>query len=131
VSVADGKPGYFNRIIDKQLVRGPIVTTRSPKDTAVGGLYPKAASIARQTLLGPNEFPKYGGVGTFGAQGLGPLAEDTKMQSANFQYKFAPGRVYNLDASEVIKEGGGFSGAHSDIAHPEVAHVMWQAVLTP
>ena len=27
--------------------------------------------------------------------------------------------------------GGGFSGAHSDIAHPEVAHVLWQAALTP
>jgi hypothetical protein len=39
--------------------------------------------------------------------------------------------VYNLDANSVIKNGGGFSGAHSDIAHPEVAHAMWQAALTP
>jgi hypothetical protein len=130
VSYAEGKPGYFNRIVKDKLVRGPIVTTRSLKDTAVRGLYPKAASLAKQTLLAPGDFPKYGGVGTFGAQGVDDLAEDAKIQHANYQYKFAKGRIYNLDAVEVIKNGGGFSGAHSDIAHPEVAHVMWQMILT-
>ena len=29
----------------------------------------------------------------------------------------------------MIKNGGGASGAHSDIAHPEVAHAFWSAVL--
>ena len=29
----------------------------------------------------------------------------------------------------VIKDGDGASGAHSDIAHPEVAHAFWAAVL--
>jgi hypothetical protein len=130
VSYADGKPGYFNRIVKNKLVRGPIVTTRSLKDTAVRGLYPKAASLAKQTLLAPGDFPKYGGVGTFGAQGLDELAEDAKIQHTNYQYKFAKGRIYNLDAVDVIKNGGGFSGAHSDIAHPEVAHIMWQMILT-
>jgi hypothetical protein len=27
----------------------------------------------------------------------------------------------------VINVGGGFSGAHSDIAKPEVAHAVWEA----
>ena len=27
------------------------------------------------------------------------------------------------------KNGGGASGAHSDIAHPEVAHAFWAAAL--
>jgi hypothetical protein len=35
-----------------------------------------------------------------------------------------------VEASRVIKEGGGASGAHSDIAHPEVAHIFWEAALT-
>ena len=51
------------------------------------------------------------------------------MEGADFDYGFEPGHIYNLEASHVIKNGGGFSGAHSDIAHPEVAHAMWQAVL--
>ena len=37
--------------------------------------------------------------------------------------------VYNLESSRYIREGGGLSGAHNDIARPEVAHAVWQAAL--
>lgn len=123
-----GQAGYFSRIVKQSLVEGPIVTTRSTYDSAVKKLYPKAAGLAGQFVL-DEELPKYGGVGSFGAQGLGNLAEDRALQSAEFAYRFKKKHVYNLEASGTIKNGGGFSGAHSDIAHPEVAHAMWQAVL--
>jgi len=42
-------------------------------------------------------------------------------------YQFAKGRVYNLDASTYIAKKEGASGAHSDIAGPEVAHTIWEA----
>lgn len=129
IPYARGKAGYFNRILKDDLVRGPIVTTRSEHDSAVGNLYPKAAVVANQLVLG-DDYPKYGGVGTFGAQGLGASEEDLEMLPLTEAYRFASGRVYNLEASKTIKNGGGFSGAHSDIAHPEVAHAMWAAVLT-
>ena len=109
-------------------MRGPIVTTRSRFDAAVGKLYPTAVKLKDQFVLA-DELPKFGGVGTFGAQGLGAVAVDREMGPADTNYGFQPGRVYNLDANGVIKNGGGFSGAHSDIAHPEVAHVQWQAAL--
>ena len=128
IPYAKGNAGYFNRILKDGLVRGPIVTTRSSHDTAVGSLYPVAAGAADQFVLG-EEYPKFGGVGTFGAQGLGAVEEDLEMQPPTERYEFASGRLYNLDASKTIKNGGGFSGAHSDIAHPEVAHAMWAAVL--
>jgi len=51
------------------------------------------------------------------------------MKPVSQPYNFKPGRIYNLESSNVIKNGGGFSGAHSDIAHPEVAHALWQAAL--
>jgi len=124
-----GTAGYFTRIMADGLVRGPIVTTRSTFDKAVGGLYPKAAGLKRQLVLDDDEFPKYGGVGSFGLQGLGKRATDLTMHDDTTPYGFAPGRVYNIEASGVIKDGGGMSGAHSDIAHPEVAHVMWEAAL--
>jgi pimeloyl-ACP methyl ester carboxylesterase len=130
IPVARGTAGYFNRTLKEGLVRGPIVTTRSRFDSAVGKLYPTAVTLKDQFVLA-DELPKFGGIGTFGAQGLGALAVDREMGAANTDYGFKNGRVYNLDANGVIKNGGGFSGAHSDIAHPEVAHVMWQAALTP
>ena len=130
IPMARGTAGYFNRTLKEGLVRGPIVTTRSRFDSAVGKLYPTAAKLKDQFVLA-DELPKFGGIGTFGAQGLGALAVDREMGAADTDYGFQNGRVYNLDANGVIKNGGGFSGAHSDIAHPEVAHVMWQAALTP
>jgi len=128
IPMARGTAGYFNRTLKEGLVRGPIVTTRSRFDAAVGKLYPTAVKLKDQFVLA-DELPKFGGVGTFGAQGLGAVAVDREMGPADTNYGFQPGRVYNLDANGVIKNGGGFSGAHSDIAHPEVAHVQWQAAL--
>ncbi len=126
--IAPGKVGYFNRILQQQLVRGPIVTTHSTFDRAVGRLYPAAVRVKSQFLLG-DAYPKYGGIGSFGIQGVGAGGTNMTMQSAEHEYAFEPGHVYNLESSGVIKNGGGFSGAHSDIAHPEVAHAMWQAVM--
>ncbi|HEX4233645.1 MAG TPA: CHAT domain-containing protein [Caldimonas sp.] len=127
IPYAPGTAGYFNRIVSNGLVRGPIVTTRSTFDTAVGRLYPLGAQIKKQLVLG-DSLPAYGGIGSFGIQGTAK-AEDMPMQPATFRYAFRPGAIYNLEASGVIKNGDGVSGAHSDIAHPEVAHAFWSAVL--
>ena len=45
------------------------------------------------------------------------------------EYNLASGRIYNIEASRVICSGDGASGAHSDIAHPEIAHLLWQAAI--
>jgi len=127
IPYAAGTAGYFNRIIKHGLVRGPIVTTRSSHDTAVGRFYPLGAQIRKQLVLG-DQLPAYGGIGSFGIQGT-KGAQDMAMGAANFAYDFKPGAIYNLEASGIIKNGGGASGAHSDIAHPEVAHAFWAAAL--
>jgi hypothetical protein len=125
---AVGGAGYFWPVIDKKTVSGPILTTASVHDTAVGRLYPIAAGIARQTSFAPGEFPKYGGIGRHGIQGPGVAITDLFIESATHSYSFEKGRVYNLECSSVINEGEGASGAHSDIAKPAVAHAMWEAV---
>lgn len=129
IPYAPGTAGYFNRIVKNGLVRGPIVTTRSTKDTAVGRFYPLGAQIKKQLVLADAKFPQYGGIGTFGIQGV-TTAQDMPMQPVTYAYDFKGGRVYNLESSNIIKNGGGASGAHSDIAHPEVAHAFWAAVLS-
>jgi hypothetical protein len=119
-------PGYFECIIQESRVAGPIVTTWSTHDGAVGNLYPLAARLARQKTLAV--YPEYGGVGAFGLQGVADGAVELDMGYSNTAYGFKRSQVYNLDASEVIKNGTGISGAHSDIAHPEVAHAAWEAI---
>ena len=124
------KPGYFRAIIDTKSVAGPIVVTTSKFDRVVGSIYPLAARGARQVDYDATALPKYGAIGTFGLQGSGLTLEQRDIaRDITHAYGFKPGCVYNLKSDDVIRTGGGLSGAHSDIAHPEVGHAFWEAVL--
>lgn len=126
---APGRPGFFHRILRDGRVRGPIVTTQSEHDAAVGRWYPLAAGVRGQVDY-HDALPKYGAVGTFGLCGLDDRAEFGPLLGASDAYAFEPGRVYNLDSSEIIRtDHGPFVGAHNDIGHPEVGHAVWSAVL--
>lgn len=120
-------PGYFNAMIKRGAVRGPIVTTQSRFDTAVGTYYPLAASLAGQVAFGP-DLPRFGAVGTFGIQGV-PNLTPVEVLPETGSYQFAPGKIYNLEGSGFIKKMEGASGAHSDIDGPQVAHMIWQTAL--
>jgi len=122
-----GRPGYFRRLLDGRVL-GPILTTRSAHDRAVGTWYPWAAGAASQVEFAPpGELPNYGAVGAFGARGPGITLVDRDMLDADGVYNFCSGTVYNLEGTRFICRGGGFSGAHSDIQNPQVAHAVWQA----
>lgn len=120
------EPGHFHRILREELVRGPIVTTRSTFDYAVGRFYPLGAGLAGQVLLA--DLPRYGGLGAFGMQGVRD-ANDVKIGDAAKDYGLKPGGIYNVDASSSISTVSGPGGAHSDIAHPAIAALAWQAAL--
>jgi hypothetical protein len=124
-----GRAGYFHSVLENCMVRGPIVTTYSEYDTAVGKYYPLVAGLRRQVAYAIGEFPKYGGVGTFGARGPGIEIEDRDMLARDGAYGFEAQKIYNLDASAYICKMEGPGGAHTDIANPEVAHAFWQAML--
>jgi hypothetical protein len=129
IPYALGSTGYFHRIVANGLVRGPLITTRSTHDTAVGRFYPLGARVKGQRLLGA-AYPEYGGIGAFGIQGIGGgrLVSDLRMIPGDLAFECDEARIYNIDASAVIRNGDGPSGAHSDIAHPEVAHAFWSGV---
>jgi hypothetical protein len=122
------RSGYFRPLLANRRVKGPIVVTFSEHDTAVGKYYPLAAGFRREVAYGPGQFPKYGGLGTFGVRGPGIDLEDRDMLDCEGVYGFEPGKVYNLDASAYISNIKGLGGAHNDIAQPEVAHAFWAAV---
>lgn len=124
-----GGRGYFNGIIRNRRVKGPVVTTRSVHDLAVGTWYPIAVSLVLQdpSFAINSNLIKWGAMGAFGIQGL-PGALDQPMLPETADYRFEPGKVYNLEASQFIKKMlDKLSGAHSDIDGPQVAHAIWQA----
>lgn len=131
ISYEKNRPGYFHQIITQKKVAGPIITTYSIYDYAVGKMYPLAGKIAFSSVdFAPNKLPKYGGIGSFGLGGDDLAAENKSMLSSNEEYNFEPGKVYNLESSKFIcnvELGGPTSGAHCDIAKPEVAHAVWSA----
>jgi hypothetical protein len=123
------RPGYFRSVIADRKVSGAIVVTMSEHDTAVHKYYPLGAGVRRQVAYAPGELPKYGGVGVFGIRGPGIEIEDLDVGHCDHDYNFQSGTVYNLDAAAYINKMEGASGAHNDIAHPEIAPALWQAVM--
>jgi len=119
--------GYFSRILSDGKISGPLITTQSRFDKAVGRLYPLASQIYGTPSF-ENQLPEYGAIGAYGLQGLDEsIQSDIRMLPAGGEYKFATAKVYNLESSQFICHGDGASGAHSDIAGPEVAHAIWEA----
>ncbi|MDQ1473573.1 MAG: hypothetical protein QOJ99_5053 [Bryobacterales bacterium] len=113
--------GYFNSMLTSGAVGGPLVTTQSRHDLAVGVAYPAAVGLVNEVAFGAGGaavLPTFGGVGTWGIQGT-KIAEARPMLASDGHYDFRRGGVYNLD-------GSAFISGHSKIDGPEVAHVLWQ-----
>jgi hypothetical protein len=132
IPAVPGQPGYFHKVLSDRRVRGPVLATQSVFDNATGKWYPLGAGVARQVAFAaPGELPKFGALGSHGVRGPGTNATDVSILPATGDYRFEPGKVYNLESSAVIKTGAGRGGAHCDICHPEIAHAVWQAALVP
>jgi pimeloyl-ACP methyl ester carboxylesterase len=117
-----GEPGsgYFRGVLAR--VPGPIIVTTSAHDYAIGRFYPLAARSGRQVDL--DEYPKYGAIGAHGVQGT--YAHGHNIGSPG---ELTRGQVHNVDCSSVIRRIDGIAGAHNDICHPELARLLWRAVL--
>jgi hypothetical protein len=113
-----GKPGYFAGVLDAGAVSGPIVTTQSSHDTAVGVAYPAAVWLVNEVAF-VTDLPKFGGIGTWGIQGV-PETTAMSMLDCTGDYGFEAGGIYNVDGSRYIP-------GHCGIDGPEVAHLQWQA----
>ena len=124
------RPGYFRRVIADGLVRGPIITTMSVHDDALGTWYNPGVLLADQIDFdseGEATLPWYGAVGTYGIRGSGLVVEDRPMNPIDRDYGFIGGVIVNLDADDHINKKEGIAGAHNSIAVPGVAHAVWEA----
>ncbi|MGY1636060.1 hypothetical protein ACI78V_05340 [Geodermatophilus sp. SYSU D00742] len=124
-----GRTGFFHRVLADGLVAGPVVVTTSVHDRAVRTFYPIGAGLRGQVDFLPDRLPTYGAIGTFGVRGPGIEVVDDDLRPVGEPYDLRPGVVYDLRADDVIRNGSGVMGAHSDITRPAVAHAVWQAAL--
>jgi hypothetical protein len=107
-------------------VDGPMLATFSSADRAVGWWYPAASMLAGQDSQSATDLVyRWGAMGHDGYQQT-PTPAAVVLQAQGKPYDFQSGTFYDLDANAVIcANQSAFSGAHSDIRHPEV---LWAVV---
>jgi hypothetical protein len=118
-------PGALSGFIHN--VNGPLLCTFSAADRAVGWWYPAASMLAHQDTEAAADLTyQWGGMGHDGYQQPPPGGNGIPLAVQGTEYGFQPGQFYLLDSNAVIKaDQSQFSGAHSDIQHPEV---VWPVV---
>ncbi|RAG86440.1 serine/threonine protein kinase [Streptacidiphilus pinicola] len=105
-------------------VDGPLLSTFTSADRALGAWYPMATMIQHEDLaLLDHPANRWGAMGHDGFQQANAVTALLAPQGS--PYTFTPGTCYRLDANAVINaDQSPFAGAHSDICHPEV---LWAA----
>ena len=111
---------------DGSRVDGPLLATFSAADRAVGWWYPAASMLSGQDSESAADLVfRWGGMGHDGYQQT-PTPTTVTLAPQGKPYGFKTGSFYRLDANAVICAiQSPFSGAHSDIQHPEV---LWAVV---
>ncbi len=122
-----GHAGALHDVADR--VHGPLVSTFSSNDWAVGKWYPRASFVARQDdQAAVDPMMRWGGFGADGYQSVAPL-EKAQLLPDGAPYQLTAGHFYAYDASAIVADvnQSSFSGAHSDIRHPEVSWLLVSA----
>lgn len=115
--------GFFRSVVDQQRVKGPILVTHTKNDKAVGVAYPLASRISGdKTAAFGDENDVFGGIGRNGAQRMQPGETVIgKLLAAGGNYGFTPGKFFNLESSDFVKD-------HSDVTGKEIAHAVRKAI---
>ncbi|MGB9282056.1 MAG: hypothetical protein WCB57_18565 [Pseudonocardiaceae bacterium] len=115
---------------DRNGVDGPLLSTFSAADRAVGWWYPAVSLLSHSDSESAQDLTyRWGGMGHDGYQEQD--ATETVLQPAGKPYSFDKGRFYRLKSDAVIAANqSAFSGAHSDIRHPEILWAVLAAALT-
>jgi hypothetical protein len=129
---ADSLPFAANRKggLAGQMARidGPLTVCFSSHDDAVGRFYPLASIAARDDAADAQDrFYRWGGMGHDGAQAVSAKKDTLQAAGPAAVYQFRDQQALNIDASDIVCNGGPPSGAHSDIVHPELTWVVLKA----
>jgi hypothetical protein len=117
-----GARGFFRDVIDKSVVRGPMISTYSYQDTVVGKAYSIASRLADDNVKAVGDKDdQFGGIGRNGTQRYAEASNRVLAQVGD-KYTFTPRAVNNLDGS------GGLIKDHSDVTNPEVTYAVACAI---
>lgn len=120
------RPGFFHDVIKKSRVKGPILVTYTPNDTAVGLLYPAASRLSGTVASAfGDKNDKFGGIGRNGAQKV--AAAVAKLLPVGGGYLWEAGKLHNLEGSDFIKDPQG-GDAHGFVTGKEIAWAISRAV---
>jgi hypothetical protein len=109
-------------------IDGPLTVCFSSHDDAVGRFYPLASIAARDdSAAAQDRFYRWGGMGHDGAQAVSAKHDTLQPAGPGAAYQFRDQQALNIDASDIVCNGGPPSGAHSDIVHPELTWVVLKA----
>ena len=91
-STLHNKPGFFRAVMDKSVVRGPLLSTYSAEDTVVGMAYAIASRLANDNTRAIGDHnDEFGGIGRNGAQNAAQSIVEP-LHQAGTAYAFVPGR---------------------------------------
>lgn len=104
------RDGFFRKVVTGKKVNGPIIVTHTKNDRAVGAAYPIASRLAGQDASEMGDAnDRFGGLGRNGAQHT-PEAEFAKLLPVGGAYSFSAQKLFNLEASQFIKDHGNVAG---------------------
>ncbi|WP_153452907.1 serine-threonine protein kinase [Streptomyces smaragdinus] len=106
-------------------VRGPVVASYSSHDGALRTFYPLASRMARDSaglLPGGERWVALGYDGFRAVPGGRRLTLADALDGA-----FPAKGCVSVDSSAVVCHGGGATGAHNDVCHPELARLVLRA----
>jgi hypothetical protein len=117
-----GKVGFFRSVIEKGVVKGPLLATFSAQDNVVGLVYATASRLAGDNVQGVGDAKDpFGGIGRNGSQ-MTPESTFETLHDAGKPYAAFPlGKVVNLDGS------GGRIKDHGDVTNPDVTYAFASA----
>lgn len=117
-----GSRGFFRDVIEKQVVKGPFISTFSVQDTVVGIAYSVSSRLAGDNTKAVGDAnDQYGGIGRNGTQRT-PESNNQDVHEVGDPYTFALDLVNNLDG------GNGSITNHSDITNEKVTYAVACAV---
>jgi hypothetical protein len=117
-----GQAGFFRDVVEKQIVKGPLVSTFSAEDSVVGNAYAISSRLARDNSrrIGDAE-DEFGGIGRNGALKTTEVT-NSRLQQPGGAYDYRLRVINNLDGS------GGLITNHSDVTNPAVTYAFASAI---
>lgn len=111
--------GFFRDVIEKQVVKGPILATHSEHDTVVGFAYTSMAAVNLNNAcaLGDENSP-FGGIGRNGVLDTTEAVRQ-ELNVAGVPYVFTSGTIHNLNGSRKV-QGKPLIDSHGDVTNPAV-----------